>query len=545
MELVNLNSNPISQLNHIVIFTLLTISVISCGGGKSDPPPIKDVDAPVIFLNGNSPMSVEIGTTFTDPGAYVVDNVDVGLEATITGNVNTSTLGTYSLMYSAIDSSGNVAILVTRTVRVTDANGAINRWTWISGSNTSAQSGIYGTKGVADAANVPGGRGYFASWTDSKNNLWLFGGSGYDSLGNAGRLNDLWKFDGVNWTWVSGSTIRGQLGVYGNKGTIDDLNVPGSRLGSVTWIDNEDNLWLFGGYGSDSTGSTGQFNDLWMFNGVNWVWISGSNQLNQLGVYGSRGVSNSNNSPGGRYYSVSWIDGSNNLWLFGGGGYDRSGFTGTLNDLWKFDGDNWTWVSGSSVGTQISIYGTKGIASSSNVPSSRHSSTSWIDSEGNLWLFGGIGYATTLVNSGDLNDLWKFDGTNWTWISGSNDIEQLGVYGSKGVADSLNVPGSRHGSISWTDENDNLWLFGGSGYITSGAWGPFNDLWKFNGISWTWVSGLNDFVSYPGLYGTQGISASVNKPGGKRYSNKWLDKNNNLWLLGGDDMKNDLWRYEP
>ncbi len=40
--------------------------------------------------------------------------------------------------------------------------------------------------------------------------------------------------------------------------------------------------------------------------------------------------------PGARYYSISWIDGYGNLWLFGGLGYDASGSLGFLNDLWKF-----------------------------------------------------------------------------------------------------------------------------------------------------------------------------------------------------------------
>ena len=31
-------------------------------------------------------------------------------------------------------------------------------WTWMSGSNTTYQLGIYGTKGVAAAANIPGAR---------------------------------------------------------------------------------------------------------------------------------------------------------------------------------------------------------------------------------------------------------------------------------------------------------------------------------------------------------------------------------------------------
>ena len=93
-----------------------------------------------------------------------------------------------------------------------------NEWTWVSGSNTVNQAGVYGTKGVAASSNVPGAREAAVSWIDSSGKLWLFGGYGYDSAGNSGDLNDLWKYDGTNWTWVSGSNTVNQAGVYGTKG---------------------------------------------------------------------------------------------------------------------------------------------------------------------------------------------------------------------------------------------------------------------------------------------------------------------------------------
>ena len=61
----------------------------------------------------------------------------------------------------------------------------------------------------------------------------------------------------------------------------------------------------------------------------------------------------------------------------------------------------------------------------------------------------------------ELNDLWKFDGTNWTWISGSNTINKSGIYETKGVPDPNNIPGSRAGAVSWIDSKNNLFLFGG------------------------------------------------------------------------------------
>lgn len=71
----------------------------------------------------------------------------------------------------------------------------LNCWTWMSGDSTANHTGIYGTKGVANAANMPGTRSAAASWIDSLGNLWLFGGQGRDSAGMMGRLNDLWKYE--------------------------------------------------------------------------------------------------------------------------------------------------------------------------------------------------------------------------------------------------------------------------------------------------------------------------------------------------------------
>ena len=69
-------------------------------------------------------------------------------------------------------------------------------------------------------------------------------------------------------------------------------------------------------------------NDLWKYSISNnsWTWISGNNTINQNGIYGIQGISSSNNIPGSRDSSISWIDSlNNNLWLFGGNGYDSIG----------------------------------------------------------------------------------------------------------------------------------------------------------------------------------------------------------------------------
>lgn len=60
------------------------------------------------------------------------------------------------------------------------------------------------------------------------------------------------------------------------------------------------------------------------------------------------------------------------------------------------------------------------------------------------------------------------------WISGSNQINLLGVYGTKKVVNPNNVPGSRRGAVSWIDTSNNLYLFGGWGYATSSTVGMQN-----------------------------------------------------------------------
>jgi formylglycine-generating enzyme len=83
-----------------------------------------DTTPPVITLNGANPQTVFRGTAFTDLGATVTDDFDATRTITGSGTVNTSTVGSYTLTYSAQDEVGNVATPITRTVEVVlDPNG--------------------------------------------------------------------------------------------------------------------------------------------------------------------------------------------------------------------------------------------------------------------------------------------------------------------------------------------------------------------------------------------------------------------------------------
>ena len=255
-------------------------------------------------------------------------------------------------------------------------------WVFVSGGNTNKanQNGNYGTQGTAASTNMPGGRQEAVGWADANGNLWLFGGEGEDSTGTAnGILNDLWVYNIASnqWTWVGGSNIANQTGTYPAKPVTGPVSTttaagtcglavgdaplscpavstagafPGSRWGASGWIDANGVLWLFGGWGLDSTGTNGNgaLNDLWAYTPNTtpgqlgtWAWIKGSITGAQNGIYGDQLFPFKTNqawTPGGRSNSTFWVDGNHQLWLFGGLGYDSTSTTGNgyLNDMWRY-----------------------------------------------------------------------------------------------------------------------------------------------------------------------------------------------------------------
>jgi len=64
---------------------------------------------------------------------------------------------------------------------------------------------------------------------------------------------------------MGGSTTGYQPGVYGTQGVAAAGNTPGARTDAFGWTDKQGNLWLFGGLGTDSTGTAGWLNDFWEY----------------------------------------------------------------------------------------------------------------------------------------------------------------------------------------------------------------------------------------------------------------------------------------
>jgi len=340
------------------------------------------------------------------------------------------------------------------------------------------------------------------------------------------------------WTWIHGDSAINVGAVWGVQGVPDPANTPRSFYEATPWTDLDGNFWLYDG-------------NLWKYEPLinMWTWMKGNGPLADPGDYGIQGVPAITNRPRPRSLgAASWTDLNGNLWLYGGES------SGPYNDLWKYEISTniWTWMHGSSVVNAPAVYGTQGIPSPFNTPGSRYEcAANWVDSNGDLWLFGGF------KGGGSYNDLWKYTiSTNeWAWMKGADTVNQTGNYGVIGVEDPANVPCARLSYSNLKDAQGNFWIFGGVFWQ-----GPpiqmiynLNDMWRFNPLTnnFTWMSGSNladDSGSYEAL-----CAASLNNLPVSRFESRanWVDNCGNFWIYGGafffplDFTYQDLWFFDP
>lgn len=284
---------------------------------------------------------------------------------------------------------------------------ASNEWVWMKG-DTVPSYGRYGAKNVSHINNNPSSRVNACSWADQSGNLWLFGGNGMTRANpDFSRMNDVWKYNpSINeWTWVRGDSLPDNPAIYGQLSIPAITNDPGGREACVSWKDQPGNFWVFGGNRKKNTAIV-PCNDLWKYDiqTNEWTWMKGDS-IFSTGNYGTRGIPSLSNKPGVRFESSSWTDVSGNFWLYGGEGSSSIG-SGTFNDFWRYNPstNEWTWMKGSQIPYISNVYGTQGVPGINNTPSSRILTTSFLDANDNLWLFGG--------SSINHNDLWRINATS-------------------------------------------------------------------------------------------------------------------------------------
>lgn len=411
------------------------------------------------------------------------------------------------------------------------------------GDSVATVSGNFGVQGVAAPTNEPPGVYECASWKDTAGNFWIFGGVNHF----IGEHSALWKYEIATneWTWMKGPDAYDQAGVYGTKGVPDPSNHPGARgWGAASWTDLNGDFWLFGGNGHDQSGLSGYLNDLWKYDvSTNeWTWMSGSPSVGDPGSYTQFGVPNAVDYPSSRgEVNATWVDTSNNLWLFGGLQF------GVFDDLWRYDITTgfWTWMHGTSAGGTAPNHGTKGVTHPANTPGARSCYSTWLSSSSDLMLFGGM---TGFVGGSSFSDTWEFDLSlgQWTWVAGPSSPNSPGASGAQCDPSDGYHPQSRFENRSTAvDACGNVFTFGG----LTNAGQYFNDLWWYDreNHEWSWIGG--DIVpNQLTVFGDKGVPAPANKPGGRGGSVAWLDGESNFWVYGGLSNVpiadyNELWKF--
>lgn len=117
-----ITKNALSQ--YPVGVTTITWNVTDQAGLSSTVDQLVTIvdSGPVITLNGDSNVTIEVHSDYTDKGAKAIDAIDGDLtfRIEIDNPVNTSALGIYNITYNVDDWKRNPADQVIRTVNVTD-----------------------------------------------------------------------------------------------------------------------------------------------------------------------------------------------------------------------------------------------------------------------------------------------------------------------------------------------------------------------------------------------------------------------------------------
>lgn len=178
------------------------------GGGTTDnePPTLSLTQGPL----GGGEISLQIGDTYVEYGARIIDGTGDGLTtdigpATVSGSVDTSTLGTYTITYTGQDAAGNQANPITRTITVVNPV-PLHQYNFTSSSNSYTEPTLTFADGSTATANATGGA---VTWSDLTGvttnsggalrlNSFETGGScsieWYGTLDALGQWHRLWSF---------------------------------------------------------------------------------------------------------------------------------------------------------------------------------------------------------------------------------------------------------------------------------------------------------------------------------------------------------------
>ena len=285
----------------------------------NNPPVVPgDIVPPVIFLSGEENIRISNGSDYFEAGATANDFVDGAVEVVITGSVDTTTNGIYTITYKAVDKAGNQAIKERKVEIYTPLPGFF----------------------VDEDTELPAGEYFFDNVTIT-NNATLTLLSDVDSPTSSFRGV---KINATNLTVDSGSTISSDnQGFIVGPGTMTENRSGGSYGGKG---DTAEESYVYGSaiYPKD-LGSGGAIQREY-HKGGGAIWLEISDTITNNGIISANGGQSS--SGGSVYVDTKNLDGSGifranggglastSIFYFPGGGgrtaihYENSSFTGNV-----------------------------------------------------------------------------------------------------------------------------------------------------------------------------------------------------------------------
>ena len=266
---------------------------------------------------------------------------------------------------------------------------------------------------------------------------------------------------------------------------------------------------MFGGFGHDdeATRTPRVLNDMWLWNATTGAWT-----LVRQGRHGATGKIRLK-PPARQGATACGVTGIMFI-LFGGVGPRGK----TLYDTWIFDLKSSRWL-------PLYVHTARQRVKMTHPPGRSHAA-GWCTTD-SLVVFGGHDRAN------QLNDTWTLSLRTLLWV------QILDGSSVDGESSDHVFPVSRSGTTTWTRSDGSLYLFGGlknrqlMQRRTFDAADLLADLWllSLHNASWTLVH--TGSPSKLGAHRNIGVSES---PGRRRRCASWYDKNNNLWLFGGEGI---------
>jgi hypothetical protein len=377
------------------------------------------------------------------------------------------------------------------------ANASANTWTQEAGNDIQASWDLNGNPNI-ESQNVIGTNLYIGTGNGTGDaEVWMWNGTTWSQIGGDG-LNNCWPtntYESVLSMANDGSNLYVGLGLTAGDAEVWMWNgttwtkIGGDALNSSWAISTFEGVYTLRYVGSTlyaGLGASANDAEVWSWNGASWTKIGGD----------------SLNSGWTTNYEVvySLTDDGTNI-------YAGLGLTAGDAEVWRWNGATWTKIGGDTL------------------------NSSWdatIEYVLSMTFVGGNLYAGLGTTAGDA-DIWRWNGATWTQIGGD-------------AVNSSWAASTYEGAYSMTNDGSNV-------YVGLGATAGDNEVWQWNGATWTKIGGdalnssfTNTHVIVNHLtYANSTLYVGLNSASATASGQVWTY--NGSWSLVGGDYVNRSWGF--